>query len=519
MLGVDLGTSSCKSVLVDEEGRVAGAASGRYLTYSPKPGWAEQNPEEWYSAFTRSIKRLVRITRARPSQISSLCIDGMLSSPVYLDSSGQTIRSTIIWMDQRSADQVSMLEEKIGKDTFFRETYNPVTATLALPKMLWVKQNQPRVWKKTFRILFPKDYLRFKVTGELVTDFSEASSILVFNRDRNDWSEEILQVTGIDREKLPEVLPSAKVISELTRKKAREIGLEEGIPVVVGCVDAAADCLSSGSVEPGDCQVRLGTNGAFHMITGKATGDSCGRVFSFYHCLPERHILETFTPSGIAHKWFIDTFFDTKSGKTGHPRDAYRAMEELAKRSSLGSNGLIFHPYVMGEHSPSRSTHLKGAFLHIGAHNRKADFSRAVFEGMAFSLYECLMVLKEMEPSIKSIRLAGGGAKSAFWRSLITDVLGVRTETTAVEDASFGAAILGGIGAGVFKSHREAVRSCVKVTNTIDADTIRHKEYARLYKVHVELREAIQEQYRQIDEESGGSDLLLRGSVQSIDSS
>jgi len=500
MLGVDLGTSSCKSVLIDETGQVIGSVSECYPTYTPKPGWAEQYPEHWYNAFTKSIRRLMRTTGVRPSNISSLCIDGMLSSPVYLDAKGRILRSTIIWMDQRSAAQASWLEEKVGKDRFFRETYNPVTATLALPKMLWVKENQPDLWRRTHKILFPKDYLRFRVTGEWMTDLSEASSILLFNRERNDWSDEILQLTGIDREKLPKTLPSTKVVSQLTRAKAKEMALEEGIPVVVGCVDAAADCLASGSVEPGDCMVRLGTNGSFHIITGKATGDPYGRAFSFYHCLPERHILEAFTPSGIAHKWFTDTFFDTKPERTGRSRDPYRAMEELAKKSPLGSNGLIFHPYVTGEHSPRRSPHLKGAFLGIGAHHRKADFARAVLEGMAFSLNECLLVLREIQTSIKSIRLVGGGARSAFWRSMITDVFGVRTETTAVEDASFGAAILGGIGAGVFESYRKAVESCIKVTDTAGPSMSRHKRYAELYGIHVESRESIQEHHRQIDD-------------------
>jgi xylulokinase len=500
VLGVDLGTSSCKSVLIDETGKSIGSVSESYPTYTPKPGWAEQYPEDWYRAFTKSIRRLMRATRVGPGNVRSLCIDGMLSSPVYLDANGKALRSAIIWMDQRSTSQVSMLEEKVGKDRFFRETYNHVTATLALPKMLWVKKNEPSVWRKTHKILFPKDYIRFRVAGEWMTDLTEASCTLLFNRDNNDWSDEILQAVEIDREKLPDVMPSTKVISQLTRRKASAMELEEGIPLVMGCGDAAADCLASGSVEPGDCMVRLGTNGSFHIISGRATGDPCGRAFSFYHCLPERHILETFTPSGIAHKWFAETFLDHESERTGRSRDPYRTMEELAKKSSLGSNGLIFHPYVMGEHSPHRSPHLRGAFLGIGAHHRKADFARAVLEGMAFSLNECLLVLKEIEPSIMSIRLAGGGAKSAFWRSMITDVFGVRTETTAVEDASFGAAILGGIGAGVFESYGKAVESCIKVTDTIDPNMARHKRYAELYRIHIESRENIQEYHRQIDE-------------------
>jgi xylulokinase len=309
-----------------------------------------------------------------------------------------------------------------------------------------------------------------------------------------------LEATGIDREKLPEVLPSTKVASHLTRRKAKELGLEEGIPIVTGCVDAAADCLAAGSVEPGDCMVRLGTNGSFHLITGKATGDSHGRIFSFYHCLPERHILEAFTPSGIAHKWFTDVFFDAKPKKTAQRRDPYGTMEELAKKSSLGSNGLMFFPYVMGEHSPRRSPHLKGAFLGIAAHHTKADFSRAVLEGMAFSLNDCLLLLKEIEPSIKSIRLTGGGAKSLFWRLILTDVFGVRTERTAVEDASFGAALLGGIGAGLFKSYQKAVESCVKVTDTVDPNIKNHEKFAKLYKIHIESLESIEECHRRIDE-------------------
>jgi len=498
MLGVDFGTTSCKSILVNENGRVIGNISRTYPTYTPNPKWAEQNPEDWYNAFKKAVKQLIRSTGTNPKGIVSLCMDGMLSSPVYLDSRGGILRSTIIWMDQRSAPQVSLIKERIGDEEFFSKTYSPITPTFTLPKILWVKENQPEIWKRTYKVLFPKDYVRLRVMGEWSTDRSEASSTLLYDKSKDDWSDEILEAVEIDREKLPEILDSTSVVARLSSRSASELGLEEGTPIVAGCIDAAADCLASGTVEPGDISVRLGTCGAFHLVTRSTTGDRLGRVFSFYHCLPERNILESVTPSGIAHKWFIETFYKDER-EVGRGRDSYSEMEAIAKRSPLGSKGLIFHPCLMGEHSPRRSLYLKGAFLSIGINHSKADFARSVLEGMAFSLNDCLLVLKEFSPNIKAVRLAGGGAKSPFWRTIITDIFGVRTETTAVEDASFGAALLGGIGVGLFKSYRDAVDRCIKIRDAVDPNIKNHEKYEKLFNIHTGSRDALLEYNARID--------------------
>jgi len=498
MLGVDFGTTSCKSILVNENGRVIGSVSRTYPTYTPNPKWAEQNPKDWYSAFKKGVRQLIRSAGADPKRIASLCMDGMLSSPVYLDSKGRILRSTIIWMDQRSAPQVSLVKKRIGDEKFFSKTYSPITPTFALPKILWVKENQPEIWKKTYKILFPKDYARLRVTGVWATDRSEASSTLLYDKKIDDWSDEILDAVGIDREKLPEIFDSASVTARLSPRSASELGLEEGTPIVVGCIDAAADCLASGTVEPGDINVRLGTCGAFHLVTRYTTGDRLGRVFSFYHCLPERNILESVTPSGIAHKWFMETFYKDKR-EVDRRRDLYNEMEAMAKGSPLGSKGLIFHPYLTGEHSPHRSLHLKGAFLNIDNNHSKADLTRSVLEGMAFSLNDCLLVLKEFSPNLNAVRLAGGGAKSTFWRTIITDIFGVKTETMSVEDASFGAALLGGIGVGLFKSYRDALNRCVKIRDAVEPNMKNHEKYANLFNIHTESRDALLEYSARID--------------------
>jgi len=499
MLGVDLGTTSCKSILVDENGRVIGRVSRTYPTYTPKPRWAEQDPEDWYNAFRKAVKQLIRSTQTNSKSIVSLCIDGMLSSPVYLDSKGRILRSTIIWMDQRSDPQVSLIRKRIGEDKLFGKTYNPITATFALPKILWVKDNQPEIWRRTCKILFPKDYVRLRVTGEWHTDRSEASSTLLYDKRTDGWSDEILDAVGIDRDKLPEILSSTDVVARLSTRSASELGLEEGTPLIAGCIDAAADCLASGTVEPGDISVRLGTCGAFHLVTRSKTGDPLGRVFSFYHCLPERNILESVTPSGIAHKWFIEAFYKDKR-KLARERDLYSEMEAMAREAPLGSKGLIFHPYVMGEHSPLRSSHLKSAFLGISSNHSKEDFARSVFEGMALSLNDCLLVLKQFSPNLKAIRLAGGGAKSPFWRTIITDIFGVRTETTTVEDASFGAALLGGIGVRLFTSYRDAVDRCIKIRDVVDPNMKNHEKYAKLFTIHTESRDVLLEYGARIDD-------------------
>lgn len=482
MLGVDIGTSGCKTAVLDQNGTVISNSFKRYETYYPKAGWAEQNPEDWYEAFKHTINCIFAKTKLQKRDIVSIGIDGMMSSPIFLGEKGKVLRSTIIWMDQRSVAQVKWLKQNLKNHLVLN---GPLTPTELLSKILWVKENQPGIWKETRKILLPKDYIRFKLSKSFVTDWSDASATQLFNVENLSWSDEVCEVAGINKSKLPEAVSSTEVVGRVTKKTAMEIGLPEGIPLVAGCSDAAADNLTAGVIYPNQCLIRLGTCGALFMIIDKVPSDQSKRYYVI-HYMPNRWMIHLVTPAGLSKEWFQQTFWKED------PRATNELFDAMAKKVSVGSQGLIFHPYLSGEHTPREDSKLKGSFIGITRHHTKEHFARAVLEGIAFSIKECFKVFEEINPAIKSVRAVGGGMKSLLWREIITDMLGIEIEIPAFEDASFGAGLLGGIGIGLFKDPEDAVNKCIKIKDIVKPDKTIHKKYEKFFTMYTETLDKLQ---------------------------
>lgn len=482
MLGVDIGTSGCKTAVLDQNGTVISNSFKRYETYYPKAGWAEQNPEDWYEAFKHTINCIFAKTKLQKRDIVSIGIDGMMSSPIFLGEKGKVLRSTIIWMDQRSVAQVKWLKQNLKNHLVLN---GPLTPTELLSKILWVKENQPGIWKETRKILLPKDYIRFKLSKSFVTDWSDASATKLFNVENLSWSDEVCEVAGINKSKLPEAVSSTEVVGRVTKKTAMEIGLPEGIPLVAGCSDAAADNLTAGVIYPNQCLIRLGTCGALFMIIDKVPSDQSKRYYVI-HYMPNRWMIHLVTPAGLSKEWFQQTFWKED------PRATNELFDAMAKKVPVGSQGLIFHPYLSGEHTPREDSKLRGSFIGITRHHTKEHFARAVLEGIAFSIKECFKVFEEINPAIKSVRAVGGGMKSLLWREIITDMLGIEIEIPAFEDASFGAGLLGGIGIGLFKDPEDAVNKCIKIKDIVKPDKTIHKKYEKFFTMYTETLDKLQ---------------------------
>lgn len=483
MIGVDIGTSGCKTMFLNRKGDVVSTSSRGYKTYHPKTGWAEQRPEEWYEAFKHTIKCILDEKEIQIEDIASIAIDGMMNSPTFLDEEGNVLRPSIIWMDERSETQKKRLEEETDRKKKIRSTNGPLTSTAMLTKILWVKENQPEIWDRTYKILLPKDYLRFKLVRSFTTDWSDASATQIFDMNRLCWSEEICEAAEIDPNKLPRIVSSTKVVGQLSRDAAKDIGLSEGVPIIAGSSDAAADNLTAGAIKPNQFLIRLGTSGALFKVVSEVPSNLLGRFYVISHCVNNQLLVHSLTPAGYSNKWFKDVFLEEEKDLKDTDGNVHARFEKLAERASAGSRGLLFHPYLIGEHSPRRDFHLRGSFLGITSNHEKQDFARAVLEGVAFSLKECFEEYGKSGQT-DSIKMVGGGTKSPLWLSIISDILDVAIEVPKQKDASFGAAMLGGIGIGLFKSPREAVRECVEIEKTVKPSPTHHETYEKLFDLY-----------------------------------
>ncbi len=484
MLGIDIGTSSCKITVLDQDGNIICSCSKRYKTNYPKAGWAEQNPEDWYEALKYTINYLFENKKLKKQNIASLSIDGMLNSPVFLGNKGEILRPTIIWMDQRSTLQAKWLKQNL-KDNIVQNS--PITATALLSKILWVKENQPDVWKATWKILLPKDFVRFKLNNSFVTDWTDASATQLFNVKELSWSDEICEFAGISKSKLPEAVSPVEIVGSLPKKTASETGLQEGLPVIAGCSDAASDNLTAGVIYPNQCLIRLGTCGALFMIIDKVPEKQSDRYYILVHSMPGRWMIHLATPAGLALEWFQQTFY--KDG----PMITNELFDAKAEKIPVGSQGLIFHPYLSGEHTPREWNKLRGDFIGITHQHTKEHFNRAVLEGIAFSLKECFLMFEKINPEIKSTRAVGGGMKSLIWREIITNVLGKVIEIPVFEDPSFGTGLLGGIGIGLYKDFEDAVKKCIKIKDKLKPDKTIKKKYEKIFDLYTKTLDKLQD--------------------------
>ncbi len=457
LLGIDVGTTGCKAVLVDAAGTVRAEATCDYPLHTPRPAWSEQDPHDWAAACTRAIREVLE--RDGGARVTAVGLTGQMHGLVLLDAAGEVIRPAILWNDQRCGAQCEQITQRVGPRRVIELTGNPVLAGFTAPKIEWVRQNEPDAFARVAHVLLPKDYVRYRLTGELAGDVSDASGTSLFDVGRRRWSDEMLAALELPRRWLPDVAESPQVVARISPQAARQTGLPEGTPVVAGAGDQAAQAIGSGVVADGDACVTLGTSGVVFAACDTYRTDPQGRLHAFCHAAPDRwHLMGVVLSAGGSLRWLRDTLCDSEVAEAQRRGcDPYDIMTGIAERVPPGCEGLLFAPYLSGERTPHADPQARGAFVGLSLRHTRAHLIRSVLEGVAFALRDSLELIRQAGTRPGALRLSGGGARSRLWRQILADVLGCDLTTLrAAQGAACGAALLAGVGAGVFDSVEQA---------------------------------------------------------------
>src|SRR5437763_75826 len=450
-LGIDIGTGGTRALLIDAEGRVTASSTVEHVPFaSPETGWAEQDPRDWWRAATLAIRDVLAKSEIQSEEISAIGFSGQMHGAVLLDEHDEVLRPSIIWCDRRTSAQCVAITAKIGAMRLIDLTCNPVLTGFTLPKMLWVRELEPELWRQARSVLLPKDYVRLRLTGDKATDVADASGTLLFDVAGRKWSHAMLAATEIDEALLPRVYESPEITGVISSAGAAATGLREGTPVVAGGGDQAAGAVGMGIVRPGTVSATIGTSGVVFAASDKPALDPKGRVHTFCHAVPGRwHVMGVTQGAGLSLRWFRDQF----GAGIEDGRDSYDELIEEAARAPVGSDGLLWAPYLMGERTPHLDPFARAALIGLTASHTRAHVIRAILEGVAFSLRDTLTIFAEMHVPVELIRLGGGGARAQLWQQIQADVYGHSVELVAAEEgAAYGAALLAGVGGGAWAS-------------------------------------------------------------------
>lgn len=498
LLGIDFGTGGCKITVINHGGDILAESSAEYPTSHPKPLYSEQDPSDWYSALIVCLRKVKELNNIDLKAIGAIAIDASTHNAVLLDRKMKVIRPVIMWTDQRSIDEVNYLEKGWGKD-IFRITYQKVAPTWTLPQLLWIKNNEPENYAKISKIMFVKDYIRYLLTGSWETDYIDAQGTLFFDMAKSGWSPELCGLIGLPIDLLPPICNPTDITGKITAEASRITGLKEGTPVICGTSDSAVEDYGAGAIVPGQCIVKLATAGNVNVMTAGPNPNPMTLTYS--HVVPGMWYTVSATNSAAsAMRWFRDNFcFEEIEKSRATNTNVYQAIEGLAKQAPPGSEGLIFHPYLLGERAPYWDPYLRASFIGVSMAHQKGHFLRALMEGVAFSLKDCLRVIEDMELDVSEFILIGGGAKSDVWSQVICDVFGKKVSRPAVTDASYGSALLAGAGIGVFTDVVDAVKKCVKTEKEFTPGASTHQKYKELFNVYREVHDKLEDIYHDIN--------------------
>jgi xylulokinase len=484
-LGIDVGTGGSRALLVDERGAVrAGFTAPHEDMTMARPMWAEQRPENWWDAVVAAIRGVLAESGVPGSEIRGIGLSGQMHGLVILDQAGQVIRPSLIWCDQRSQQQVDFVNAKVGKEKVLEFTANPVLTGFTLPKLLWVRDNEPANFERVRKMLLPKDYVRFRLTGEFASEVSDASGTSLFDVVKRRWSTEMMDALGLDRSILPACSESSEVTGRITAEVAALTGLAAGTPVVGGGGDQAASAVGNGIVEEGIVSCTIGTSGVVFAHMEKVAYDPAGRVHTFCHAVRDKwHVMGVTQGAGLSLQWLRNQFFHGAS---------YDSLTDEAAQAVAGSQGLFWLPYLMGERTPHLDATIRGGWVGLTARNTRADLIRAVIEGVSYSLGDCLEIVEGLGVPVTSVRASGGGAKSEFWRGLLASIFNRRVVTLETQEGSaYGAALLALAGTGAYSSVPEACRVAIRETASVSPDAKDAAFYAKAHRVYQSMYPAL----------------------------
>lgn len=499
-LGIDLGTSAVKCILVDDNGQVKASASEEYPLLQPHPGWVEQNPEDWWTGTKVCIQRLLKEAHVQGDEVKGIGLSGQMHGSVFLNKELEVIRPALLWSDQRTAKQCEWIEQTVGRQKLGQLTGNRALTGFTAPKIVWLRDNEPDNFAQIAHIMLPKDYVRLQLTHAFGMDVSDASGTLLLDVANREWSAEVVNLLGIDLAWLPPLFESNEIVGVVQDNVASELGLAAGTPVVAGGGDQACGAVGVGVVEKGIASVALGTSGVVFVHDEQYEVDEENRLHSFCHGVPGKwHRMGVMLAAGGSFQWWRNHFgYEERMKAAEEGKDAYEYLIALAETAPIGSEGLIFLPYLSGERVPHPDPKARGSFVGLTMRHSKAHLTRAVLEGITFGLCDSLQLIKQSGVEVNELRVNGGGARSAFWRQMIADIFGIPVVTVnSTEGPAYGAAVMAA--SGVLKEDISSLaKKWIKVVDRIEPNPANQQAYAPYYELFRELYPTLKEKFHQL---------------------
>ncbi|MBR4470529.1 MAG: xylulokinase [Erysipelotrichaceae bacterium] len=487
-IGIDLGTSAVKLLLVSEEGKILNSASKEYPLSFPKPGWSEQDPEDWIRAIKEGLKELLK--DSDPKEVKAIGCGGQMHGLVVLDENDEVIRPCILWNDGRTQKQTDWLNDVIGKEKLSEYTANIAFAGFTAPKILWMKENEAEKFEKIDKIMLPKDYVNYWLTGVHSCDYSDASGMLLLDVKNKCWSKEMIEICGISEEVLPGLYESYEMTGLVKKEIAEEFGLNEDVKVAAGAGDNAAAAVGTGTVKDGSCNISLGTSGTIFISSDHFSVDKFNSLHSFDHANGKYHLMGCILSAASCNKWFMDEILNC---------DDYQGQQEKICDEMLGRNDVYFLPYLMGERSPINDTDARSLFIGMSMDTERKQMYQAVLEGVAFAIRDCLEIAKASDIHIEESMICGGGSRSALWRKIIANVLNIRLSIPVSEEGpGYGGAMLAMVCDGLYESVEACADQLVKIKAYEEADEEISKRYEERYQKYRKIYPAVKQLYKDL---------------------
>ena len=470
-IGVDLGTSAVKLLLMNEQGGIEKIVSREYPLSFPHSGWSEQNPYDWYVQTVDGLKEL--LSECDKSQVDGISFGGQMHGLVTLDEQDEVVRPAILWNDGRTTEETAYLNNVIGRDKLTEYTANIAFAGFTAPKILWMQKNEPELWAKVKKIMLPKDYLAYRLSGTFCTDYSDASGMLLMDVKNKCWSKEMMEICDVKEEQLPKLFESYEVTGSLTEEAAAALGLTTNCKIAAGAGDNAAAAVGTGTVGDGGCNISLGTSGTIFISSKEFGVDRFNALHSFDHADGNFHLMGCMLSAASCNKWWMDEIIGTKD---------YGKEQEPITDDKLGENNVYYLPYLMGERSPHNNPDARALFIGMSMDTTRADMTQAVLEGVAFAMRDCYEIAKDLGINITETKICGGGAKSPLWRKIMANVLNINVNIIESEEGpGLGGAMLAAVACGEYASVQEAADKIVKVIGTEKPDPALAAKYDKKY--------------------------------------